>query len=159
MQRRTVCEPLSQIVNQPPEAGLTVMHNCRGPYHEWHLDFDKAFGHIAFDLGAWLHHPGEVVVPPFLHAGFETVRTVSYSMSGDGTEQVLVERQLMYDVICLNCNHLLKGFQRLNGPFETDRSRQEIVRRRRLSHDRANQIVGQDVSPDLLAHQLRCLAP
>jgi hypothetical protein len=26
---------------------------------EWQLDPDKPFSHIAFDLGAWLHHPGE----------------------------------------------------------------------------------------------------
>ena len=30
--------------------------------------------------------------------------------------------------------------------------------RRGLGHDRADEIVGQDMRPDLLSHQLRCLA-
>ena len=49
-------------------------------------------------------------------------------------------------------------FQRLQSAFETDRAWQQAVLRRSLSHDRADEIVGQDVSPDLLSNEFGGLA-
>ena len=52
----------------------------------------------------------------------------------------------------------LEGFQCLQRSFEAQRSRLNAVFLRSLRHDRANQVVRQQVSPDFLANQLRSLA-
>ncbi len=52
-----------------------------------------------------------------------------------------------------------KASQRLDRSLETDRSGVETVFGCGLGDHRANEIVGQDVRPDFLAHQLRCFAP
>ena len=59
----------------------------------------------------------------------------------------------------LDRNHWLKGFQGLDGSLETDGSRVEAVFACCLSDNRPDEIVGQQVRPDFLPHQFRCLAP
>ncbi len=54
----------------------------------------------------------------------------------------------------LKVNQRLKRFQGLEGPFEADRSRLDIVLACGLRHDRADEIVGQDVRPDFFVNQL-----
>ena len=49
-------------------------------------------------------------------------------------------------------------FQRLQRALKTDCARQEAVRRRRLGHDGANEIVSKCVNPDFFLHELRSLA-
>ncbi len=46
----------------------------------------------------------------------------------------------------------LKRFQGLARAFEADGTGQEVVLGRRLGDDRADEIVGQDVRPNLLTH-------
>lgn len=58
----------------------------------------------------------------------------------------------------LKLNQRLKGFQRLKNPFEADGPRRDLVFRRSLSHDRAGEVIGLDMSPNLLSHQLGSLA-
>jgi hypothetical protein len=58
-------------------------------------------------------------------------------------------------VAALHGNHRLKSLQRLDRALETDRPRFETMLARGLSDNRANEVVGQDVGPDLLAHQFR----
>ena len=80
-------------------------------------------------------------------------------MKCDGVEQLLVEDGAERGVTAsLKVDQRLKRFQRLERPFEADRSRLHAVLRRRLGHDRADEIVGQDVRPDLLADEFRRLA-
>ena len=66
-----------------------------GRLHEWHLEFDNAFGHLAFEFGAGLHQPIVVSLSTLLEAGFEAIRSISHAMSGDGIEQVLVQLEPM----------------------------------------------------------------
>ena len=51
------------------------------------------------------------------------------------------------------CNELPESLQRLNGAFEADRSGMNGVLGCSLSHDRADQIVGEDVRPNFLFAQ------
>jgi len=44
------------------------MQTCFGPIAEWHLDFQNAFSHEEFHLGARLHQPAEVIAAVFLDA-------------------------------------------------------------------------------------------
>src|SRR5688500_14426332 len=81
------------------------------------------------------------------------------AMDGDGVEQLLVEALAKRGIaLALDGDHRLEGRQRLDGAFEADRSRLDSVLSRGLSHDGANEIVGQDVRPDLLPHELGGLA-
>jgi hypothetical protein len=48
--------------------------------------------------------------------------------------------------------------QGLNGAFEADGAAKKVVRRRGLSDEAANEIVGQNVCPDFLPNQLGGLA-
>ena len=59
----------------------------------------------------------------------------------------------------LQRDHRLKRFQGLDGALEANRARFEIVLVRRLSDDRANEVAGQDVCPQLLANHFGSLAP
>jgi hypothetical protein len=62
-------------------------------------------------------------------------------------------------MLALDGNHRLEAFHRLNGSLEVDRSRFDAVFCCGLGYDRAVEIVGQDMRPDLLPNQFRCLAP
>ena len=55
-------------------------------------------------------------------------------------------------------NRWLKPLQRLERAFETDRSRLDVVLGCRLGHDRSDEIVGEDVRPNLIANKFRRLA-
>ena len=55
-------------------------------------------------------------------------------------------------------NESLKLPKELNGTLEADRSRLNVVLRCGLRHDRADEIVSENVRPNLFAHQLRRLA-
>ena len=57
-----------------------------GVHDEWHLDFDNAFCHIAFEFGAWPRQPAIVIWSLLLHARLEAVRAVGHSMGCDGVE-------------------------------------------------------------------------
>ena len=52
----------------------------------------------------------------------------------------------------------LKSFQCLHRSFEADGPRLDVVPKSGLSHDRVDEIVGEDVSPDFLANELRRFA-
>jgi len=78
------------------------------------------------------------------------------TVSNDGVEQVLVEMIAEHSVMpALHGYHRLKRFQRLNRSLEADRPWFEAMLARGLSDDGADQVVGQDMGPDLLSHELR----
>ncbi len=58
----------------------------------------------------------------------------------------------------LKVDEQLKRLQRLQRPFEADRSRLDTVLRRRLRHDRADEIVGKNMRPHLFTDEFRRLA-
>src|SRR5215472_12164689 len=60
--------------------------------------------------------------------------------------------------MCLLADHWLKGLQHLERRLETDGSRRDFVLACRLSHDRTDQVVRQDVRPNLLADKFWRLA-
>ncbi len=55
-------------------------------------------------------------------------------------------------------NDWLESFECLNGSLEADRSWFDAVLFCGLSHDRTDEIVGQDVCPKFLPDEFRCLA-
>ena len=61
-------------------------------------------------------------------------------------------------MLALDGNHRPEGFQRLDRSLEADRSRFDAVFACGLSHDRPDEIVGQEMRPDLLAYKFRRLA-
>ena len=54
----------------------------------------------------------------------------------------------------LKVNQRLKRFQGLESPFEADRPWLDVVHGCGLRHDRADEIVSQDVRPDFFVNQL-----
>ena len=95
----------------------------------------------------------------FSQPRFIPVGSIGDAVVGDRIEQVLVEDLAEGRVVfALESNHRLKGFERLDRSLEADRSRFDAVFGCGLSHDRADEIVGQDVRPDFLPDQFRCLA-
>ena len=95
----------------------------------------------------------------FSLARLESVRSIGDAMKCDGVEQLLVEGGPERGVAAsLKVDQRLKRFQRLQRPFEADRSRLHSAFRRRLRHDRADEIVGEDVRPDFFVDEFRRLA-
>jgi len=60
--------------------------------------------------------------------------------------------------VALDGEERLERFQRLDRTLEADRSRLNTVLGRRLSHDGADEVVSQNVSPELPPHQIRRFA-
>ena len=80
-------------------------------------------------------------------------------MSSDGIENLLIESVAEVGVVfSTDRNQRLEGFQCLDRSFEADRSWFDIVLAGGLGDDRADEIVGEDVSPDLFPDYLRCFA-
>ena len=52
----------------------------------------------------------------------------------------------------LKIDHRLKCFQRLKGALKTYRSGFDVVLQRGLRHDRADEVVGENVCPDFLVY-------
>ena len=80
-------------------------------------------------------------------------------MTCDAIKQVLIEVHAECRVVFAHdINRWLKPLQRLEGAFETDRARLDIMLGCRLGHDRSEEIVSEDVCPELFANKLRRLA-
>ena len=80
-------------------------------------------------------------------------------MAGDAIEQLLIKNHSKRTAsMLLVINQPLKLFEKLESPFEANGSRLDVVLACRLSHDCANEIVGEDVRPDFFANQFRRLA-
>jgi len=127
--------------------------------HEWHVDFSKSFEHIEFDLLSRLCQAVVVFRSSFRHAWLEAVGAIGDAVLGDGPQHLLIQGfQVLDSAVCLLADHRLKGRQHLDRRLETDGSRLDSVLAGRLSHDRTDQVVSQDVRPDLLADKLWCLA-
>lgn len=60
-------------------------------------------------------------------------------------------------VIALTVDQRLEGFQGLKRALEADRSRLDSMVDCSLSHDRADEVIGEDARPDFLVNKLRCL--
>ena len=126
---------------------------------EWHLVFPNAVPHIAFGLPSWFHETIVRFGSAFSSPRFVSVGSIGDSVDGDRVEQVLVEDLAEGRVVfALESNHWLKGFECLDRSLEADRSRFDAVFGCGLSHDRTDEIVGQDVRPEFLPDKFRCLA-
>ena len=80
-------------------------------------------------------------------------------MSGDRVEKLLVEMDSVRTItVTLRGDQWLKRFQCLNGALEADGARFDVVLVGGLRDDDADEIVSQDVCPDLLPHEFRRLA-
>jgi hypothetical protein len=108
-----------------------------------------------FELIPWLHHSIVFLLPAFSLTWFKAIRSVSNPMSSDGVEQPIIEcSAARRAAVILRGDQRLKGFQRLNCALEADRSWLDAVFCCSLSDDRADEIVSNNVRPDLLSHQL-----
>jgi hypothetical protein len=129
---------------------------CSGPTNEWHLLVPNSIGHIAFGFVSRLDESEVFLSVPFSSSGLEAIRSISDTVSNDGVEQVLVEMFSECSVVAsLHGNHRLKRFQRLNRSLEANRPWFETMLGRGLSDNGPDEVVGQDVGPDFLSHQLR----
>ena len=82
-----------------------------------------------------------------------------HTMERDGSEQLLVKVRTESTIaMFMKIDQRLKCFQRLESAFETNRSWLDVVSDRGLRHDRANQIVRQNMCPDFLANEFRRFA-
>ena len=80
-------------------------------------------------------------------------------MCSDSVEELLVQLSPMHSItVTLDSEERLECFQRLDRTFQADRSRLNAVLGRRLSHNGADEVVSQNVSPELLPYQLWRLA-
>ena len=130
-----------------------------GPIHEWHLVLGNAFQDIALSHPSWFHQEVVPLFSPFHSARFITVGTVSDAMNSNRVKQLLVKAPTKRSVaVPTKGDRRLEGFQRLNRSFEAHRARFDAMFCRGLSHDRPDEIVGEDVRPNLLPHQFRRFA-
>ena len=106
-----------------------------------------------FELGVSLRSPLPI-------SRLESVRSIGNAVKCDGIEQLLVEDSAERGVAASSkVEQRPKRLQRLQGSFEADRARLHALLRRRLRHDRADEIVGEDVRPDFFVDEVRRLAP
>ena len=57
-----------------------------GVSHEWHLDFPKAVQQLAFGLVPWFHEAIIRLGTALSAARFNTIRSISNSVGGDGVK-------------------------------------------------------------------------
>ena len=99
------------------------------------------------------------LVAAFSLARFESIRSIGNSVTGDAPKHVVVELCAKRPVVLSSKgDHWLKSFQCLECSFETDGARVDAYSSCGLGHDRADQIVSQDMCPYLLAHEFWRLA-
>jgi len=80
-------------------------------------------------------------------------------MCCDSVEELLVQLSPMRSItVTLDGEERLERFQRLDRTLKADRSRLNAVLGCRLSHNGADEVVSQNVSPELLPYQLWRLA-
>jgi len=80
-------------------------------------------------------------------------------MGSHSVEQLVIEMESVRRVtITLRGDQRLKRFQCLDRSLEADRSRLDVVLGRRLSHNRADQVIREEVRPDFLPHEFGRLA-
>jgi hypothetical protein len=80
-------------------------------------------------------------------------------MDGDGLEYLSIQRfSVAKTAVCSVSNQGLEGLEDLERRLETDGSRWDSIPAGCLSHEGPDQIVGQNVCPNLLPDQFRCLA-
>ena len=93
----------------------------RGEIVEWHLDFLNSFDHQLFDDISRLPEEGVVFWPSLKQSRFKSVGSVSHLMNRDNIKQLLIKLPAECSVLfSLNRDDRLKGFECLNGSFETD---------------------------------------
>ena len=91
----------------------------------------------------------------FFPSGFKPIWSVGNDLKHDRIEQGLVELgAVLFAAAHLEGDQQLEGLQGLKCSFEANRSRLDVVCVGGLRHDRADEIVGQDVCPDFLTHEL-----
>ena len=135
--------------------GRKVPFRCAGRCDEWYLHVPNSIGHLAFGFVSRLDEDSISLGMPFSSSRFVTIRSVSNSVDDDGIKQLFVEALPERGVaLSLHGDHRLKGFQCLDRAFEADRARLNAVLRCRLGNDCADEVIGQNVCPDLLTHQL-----
>ena len=80
-------------------------------------------------------------------------------MRSHSVEQLQADMESVRPVeFTLRVDERLERFQCLNCSLETDGAWLDIVVGRGLGHDGTNEIVSEEMCPDFLANQFRCLA-
>jgi hypothetical protein len=125
---------------------------------EWHLVLANSFEYGQFSLVPGQFEFGVSLRSSLPISRLESVRSISDAMKCDGLQQLLVKGVSEGRATSLKVDQRMKRFQRLQRPFEADRSRLDSALCRRLGHDRADEIVGEHVRPDLLMDKFRRLA-
>ena len=70
-----------------PTEAMNAFGQCApGVSDEWHLNHDKPFRHIAFELGAGFSQVREVPVVSFPSPGLVAIWAVGDAVGGDGVE-------------------------------------------------------------------------
>jgi len=90
---------------------------------------------------------------PFSPPRFIAIGSISDAMSGNGVEQLLIESRANHSIVAaLHGDQRLKGFQRLDRALKADRARFKLMLGCGLRDNGPNQVVSQDVGPNLFAH-------
>lgn len=126
---------------------------------EWHVDLSDWFEHIESGFASRFVEEVVPAEPPYSFARLESIGAIADSVHGHAPQYFLVELpSKRFVASCSKGNNGLKGFERLDRSNEIDGARLDFVPAGRLCHDRSNEIVRQDMSPDFLSDQLRRFA-
>jgi hypothetical protein len=132
---------------------------CFGVTDEWHLVFCNFLEHIAFGFMSGFHKAVVGFWSSLPAPRLEAVGTVGHAVCRNGIEQLFVKLPAELSVTpALQGDQWLESLQGLERSFETDRTRLDGVFNRNLSHDRADEIVGQNVGPEFLPNEVWRLA-
>ena len=122
-------------------------------------DYQNSVPHIAFGIPPGFSEKAIVFGSAFPQPRFKSVGPIGDSVFGDCIQQTMVEEMAKSRVVlALEGNHGLKGFECLDCSLEADCSRFDAVFSCRLSRDRTDEIVGQDMRPEFLPDKCWCLA-
>ena len=92
---------------------------------------------------------------PWLHA----IRPVGHTVRGYGIQNLLVEPAAAFGITARpQRDHRLERLERLDRSLETDRPGHEAVLAGGLCDDGADQVVSQNMCPELFPNRFRCLA-
>ena len=95
----------------------------------------------------------------FQQSWFKSVRPIGDPLTGDAVEQLMIEQHSMNCAsMLLVIDQPLKLFEELKRPLEANRSWLNLMFRCCLRHDHTDEIVSENVRPNLLTHEFRCFA-
>src|SRR5215475_4049 len=127
---------------------------CLGLIDECCVVLSNSFQEIAFGFRSWFPEEAVVFRPALSEPWFHSIRPVRHTVRGYGIQHLLVQSAAAFGIVARpQRDHRLERFERLDRSLEADRSGFEAVFAGGLCDDGADQVVTENMCPQLFPDQ------